>query len=93
MRLLTIREIVAGLTSNRRAISAADRRPESTASVISRRCLSLSQRGLPPTRPSSFAAASPARVRSRIIDLSNSAKLPSIVMQVGDGYHADNSPV
>ena len=28
MRLLTIREIVAGLTSNRRAISAADRRPE-----------------------------------------------------------------
>ena len=46
----TTREIVAGLTPNSRAISAAVLRPESTACATSERCFSSRLGGRPPHR-------------------------------------------
>jgi hypothetical protein len=45
-------------------------------------CLGVKAARLPPTRPSSRARAKPKRVLSRIISLSNSAKLPKTCVSI-----------
>ncbi len=74
----TMRDTVAELTFQSRAVPAIVRLPLDTSSIAAARCSLSSFRGRPPTRPSRLACARPARVRSRIIARSNSANDPTI---------------
>src|SRR4051812_24122743 len=74
--------MVARCTRNSRARSAALFRPEPRPSRISAFCSGVSFGCRPPFRPRAAAAFSPARVRSRTMARSNSAKEPSICLSM-----------
>src|SRR3954471_6462978 len=76
------RLIVVRCTRNSRARSAALFRPEPRPSRISAFCSGVSFGCRPPFRPRAVAAFRPARVRSRTMARSNSAKEPSICISM-----------
>src|SRR3954453_271535 len=74
--------MVARCTRKSRARSAALFRPEPRPSRISAFCSGVSFGWRPPCRPRTAAAFRPARVRSRTMARSNSAKRPSICIRM-----------